>query len=144
MSEIQNLESDLSNFVQTVEKDVKVVFQDVITGASYSEQIITNVLTDAIPVASAVVSIIAPQDITYVNIISQVLGAIKAIAENTNTLATIASDIAQGANVSVQEATQLATDAKTAYQATVASIANISSLLTPIVQNAIVTVKKDV
>ena len=144
MSEIQNLESDLSNFAQTVEQDVKVVFQDIVTGASYSEQIITNVLTDAIPVADAVVSIIAPQDITYVNIISQVLGAIKAIAENTNTLATIASDIAQGANVSVQEATQLATDAKTAYQATVASINNISSLLTPIVQNAIVTVKKDV
>ena len=145
MSELQTLEQDLSNFVTDVEKDVNIVFKDIVNGASYAEQIITNVLTDAIPVASAVVSVIAPQDIVLVNIISQVLGDIKAIAENLANLSNQAAAVIQpNSNVSVEQATALATSAKTTYQATLSSIDNIVSQLTPIVQGAVVTIKKNI
>ena len=145
MSELQTLEQDLSNFVTDVEKDVNIVFKDIVNGTSYAEQIITNVLTDAIPVASAVVSVIAPQDIVIVNIISQVLGDIKAIAANLVNLSNQAAAVIQpGGNVSVEQATALATSAKTTYQATLSSIDNIVSQLTPIIQGAVVTIKKDV
>ena len=145
MSELQTIEQDLSNFITDVEKDVNIVFKDIVNGASYAEQIITNVLTDAIPVASAVVSVIAPQDIVLVNIISQVLGDIKAIAENLANLSNQAAAVIQpGNNVSVEQATALATSAKTTYQATLSSIDNIVSQLTPIVQGAVVTIKKNI
>ena len=145
MSELQTIEQDLSNFITDVEKDVNIVFKDIVNGASYAEQIITNVLTDAIPVASAVVSVIAPQDIVIVNIISQVLGDIKAIAENLANLSNQAAAVIQpGSNVSVEQATALATSAKTTYQATLSSIDNIVSQLTPIVQGAVVTIKKNI
>lgn len=145
MGELQTLEQDLSNFVTDVEKDVNIVFKDIVNGASYAEQIITNVLTDAIPVASAVVSVIAPQDIVIVNIISQVLGDIKAIAENLANLSNQAAAVIQpNSNVSVEQATALATSAKTTYQATLSSIDNIVSQLTPIVQGAVVTIKKNI
>ena len=145
MNELQTIEQDLSNFITDVEKDVNIVFKDIVNGASYAEQIITNVLTDAIPVASAVVSVIAPQDIVIVNIISQVLGDIKAIAANLANLSSQAAAVIQpGGNVSVKQATALATSAKTTYQATLSSIDNIVSQLTPIVQGAVVTIKKNI
>ncbi|MDA8052809.1 MAG: hypothetical protein M0012_01480, partial [Deltaproteobacteria bacterium] len=86
MSEIQNLENDVEKFINNAEKEVEVVFTDIVTGTSYAEQIIAKILTDAIPVADAVVSIVDPQALIYVNVFSQVLGAIKAIAGNINTL----------------------------------------------------------
>ena len=145
MSELQTLEQDLSNFVTDIEKDVNIVFKDIVNGASYAEQIITNVLTDAIPVASAVVSVIAPQDIVIVNIISQVLGDIKAIAENLANLSNQAAAVIQpNSNVSVEQATALATSARLTYQGTLNSINNIVSQLTPIVQGAVVTIKKNI
>ena len=145
MSELQTIEQDFSNFITDVEKDVNIVFKDIVSGASYAEQIITNVLTDAIPVASAVVSVIAPQDIVIVNIISQVLGDIKAIAENLANLSNQAAAVIQpNSNVSVAQATALATSAKTTYQATLSSIDNIVSQLTPIIQGAVVTIKKNI
>ena len=145
MSELQTIEQDFSNFITDVEKDVNIVFKDIVNGASYAEQIVTNVLTDAIPVASAVVSVIAPQDIVIVNIISQVLGDIKAIAANLVNLSNQAAAVIQpGGNVSVEQATALATSAKTTYQATLSNIDNIVSQLTPIIQGAVVTIKKNI
>ena len=145
MSELQTIEQDFSNFITDVEKDVNIVFKDIVNGASYAEQIITNVLTDAIPVASAVVSVIAPQDIVIVNIISQVLGDIKAIAENLANLSNQAAAVIQpNSNVSVAQATALATSAETTYKATLSSIDNIVTQLTPIVQGAVVTIKKSI
>ena len=145
MSELQTIEQDFSNFITDVEKDVNIVFKDIVNGASYAEQIITNVLTDAIPVASAVVSVIAPQDIVLVNIISQVLGDIKAIAENLANLSNQAAAVIQpNSNVSVAQATALATSAETTYKATLSSIDNIVTQLTPIVQGAVVTIKKSI
>ena len=86
MSELQTIEQDAVGFINNAEKEVEVVFNDIITGTSYAEQILSKILADAVPVADAVVSIVAPQDLVYVNIFSQILGAIKAIAGNVNTL----------------------------------------------------------
>ena len=147
MSEIQNLEKDLSNFVVNLENDVDTVFEDIIKGTSYAEQVITNILTDAIPATEAVVSVIDPQVITFVNIISQVLGDIKAIAENLNGLAQQASIVFKApggvsATISVSEAESLAKNALTTYNATIASIDNITAQLTPVVKNAVDTIAK--
>lgn len=143
MGEIQSIENDLTNFVQNIENDVDVVFKDIVTGASYAEQILSHVLDYAIPVTDAVVSVIAPQDIVYVNIITQVLGDIKAIAENLSSLSAQAAQAIQpGENVSVELAAALAKSAETTYTATLASINNITNQLIPIVKGAVVTVKK--
>ena len=150
MSEIQNLENDVKSFIATAEKDVEVVFTDIIEGTSYAEQIIAHILTDAVPVADAVVSIVDPQALVYVNVFSQVLGAIKAIAGNVNSLTgqmnaivELIKPIEQGADISVQEAENLVTNVKTTYNATVASIENITTQLKPVVQKAIAEVSKN-
>ena len=149
MSEIQNLENDVEKFINNAEKEVEVVFTDIVTGTSYAEQIIAKILTDAIPTADAVVSIVAPQDLVYVNVFAQILGAIQAIAGNVNTLTgqvnaivELIKPIEQGANISVAEVEKLVTDVKTTYDATVASIENITTQLKPVVQKAIVEVSK--
>ena len=150
MSEIQNLENDAENFINNAEKEVEVVFTDIVTGTSYAEQIIAKILTDAIPVADTVVSIVDPQALIYVNVFSQVLGAIKAIAGNVNSLTgqmnaivELIKPIEQGADISVQEVEKLVTNVETTYNATVASIENITAALKPIVQKAIVEVSKN-
>ena len=147
MSEITNLENDLSNFVVNLENDVDTVFEDVIKGTSYAEKVITNILSNAIPVTEAVVSIIDPQAITFVNIISQVLGDIKAIAENLNGLAQQARVVIKTQNnvsvrVTVGEAEALAKNALTTYNATIVSINNITTQLIPVLRNAVVTLEK--
>ena len=146
MSEITNLENDLSNFVVNLENDVDTVFEDVIKGTSYAEQVITNILSNAIPVTETVVSILDPQALTFVNVISQVLGDIKAIAENLNGLAQQASVVIKTQNnvsvrVTVGEAEALAKNALTTYNATIVSINNITTQLIPVLRNAVVTIE---
>ena len=143
MSEIQTIEQDLSNFAKNVENDVKIVFKDVVNGASYAETIITDVVNDAIPVTDAVVSILYPSAISYVNVIAQILGDIKAIAENLSNLSAQASSAAQGNTITAAEAQALAKSALTTYNATISSIDNITTQLTPIIKNAIVSIKKN-
>ena len=142
MSEITNLEKDLNNFVVNIENDVDTVFEDVIKGTSYAEKVITNILSNAIPVTEAVVSIIDPQAITFVNIISQVLGDIKAIAENLNGLAQAEATIQPNTDISAAQAEALAKSALTTYNATIASIDNITKQLIPVLRNAVVTLEK--
>ena len=143
MSEIQTIENDLSNFAKNVENDVSIVFKDIVSGASYAETIITDIVSNAIPVAEAVVSILDPQAITFVTIIAQVLGDIKAIAKNLSNLSAQASSVAQGNTITVAEAQALAKSALTTYNATISSIDNITTQLTPIIKNAIVSIKKN-
>ena len=144
MSEINVLEQDLSNFATNVIKDVRLVFSDVIKGASYAEEIISHIMTNAIPVAETVVSVIDPAAINTVNMISQILGNAKAAAENTVTISQSIENLAvlPGSNLSVETAKANTQSAVTAYNATVASIQSISSDLSKMVKNAVVTVPK--
>jgi len=143
MNEINVLEQDLSNFVTNVEKEVDVVFTDIVKGTSYAGEIIGNILTNAIPVAEAVVSVIDKPALVYVEMFAGILGDIKATAQNVNnTAALVAATVTPGANVSVEQATALATSAKTTYDATLASIEDISSKLSNVVKNSVVTVAK--
>lgn len=143
MSEINVLEEDLSNFVTNVEKDVDAVFTDIVKGASYAGQIISHILTDAIPVAEAVVSVVDKPALIYTEVFAGILGDIQAAAKNiSSTAALFSSTITPGANVSVEQATALANQAETAYQATLADIKDISSKLSALVKNSVVTVPK--
>jgi hypothetical protein len=144
MSEINVLEQDLSNFVTDVIKDVRLVFSDIIKGASYAEEIISHIMTDAIPVAETVVSVIDPAALNTVKMVSQILGNAKASAENTVTIAQSIENLAvlPGSNLSVETAKANTQNAVTAYNATVASIENISADLSAMVKKAVVTVPK--
>ncbi len=144
MSEINVLEQDLSNFATDVIKDVRLVFSDIIKGASYAEEIISHIMTNAIPVAETVVSVINPAAINTVKMISQILGNAKADAENTVTIAQSIENLAvlPGSNLSVETAKANTQNAVTAYNATVASIENISADLSAMVKKAVVTVPK--
>ncbi len=144
MSEINVLEQDLSNFATNVIKDVRLVFSDIIKGASYAEEIISHIMIDAIPVAEAVVAVVDPPAINTVNIISQILGNLKADAENAVTISQSIENVAvlPGSNLSVETAKANTQKAVTAYNATVASIQSISSDLSKMVKNAVVTVPK--
>ena len=144
MSEINVLEQDLSNFATNVIKDVRLVFSDIINGASYAEEIISHIMIDAIPVAEAVVAVVDPPAINTVNIISQILGNLKADAENAVTISQSIENVAvlPGSNLSVETAKANTQKAVTAYNATVASIQSISSDLSKMVKNAVVTVPK--
>ncbi|MHB8569663.1 MAG: hypothetical protein ACYC97_05625 [Metallibacterium sp.] len=143
MSEINVLEQDLSNFVVNVEKEVDVIFTDIVKGSSYAGEIIGNILTNAIPVAEAVVSVIDKPALVYVEMFATILGDIKATAKNVNTTAAlVAATVTPGGNISTEQATALATSAQTTYDATLASITDISSRLSNIVKNSVVTVAK--
>ncbi len=144
MSEINVLEQDLSNFATNVIKDVQIVFSDIIKGASYAEEIISHIMADAIPVTEAVVAIVDPSAVATVNMISQILGNAKAIASNVVTASQSIENMAvlPGSNLSVETAKANTQSAVTAYNATVASIQSISSDLSKMVKNAVVTVPK--
>ena len=143
MSEINVLEQDLSNFVVNVEKEVDVVFTDIVKGTSYAGEIIGNILTNAIPVTEAVVSVIDKPALVYVEMFASILGDVQAVSKNvSDTAALVASTVTPGGNISVAEATSVATSADTAYKATVASIADISTKLSDIVKSSVVTVAK--
>lgn len=142
MNFFETVETDAKNIFDYLENELKNLFNGIISGTSYAEQELSHILTDIVPVGEAVVAVLAPQDLQYVEIFAQILGDLKAYGEQMSSTATVLSQAASTGNISVTDATNLANSIKKTVTASQATYNNITSTLSGIAKKAVVVVPK--
>lgn len=141
MSELAILEKDAEGFINEVKIDIVNTFKDIVNGSSYAEKIFDDIITDVIPPAETAISILAPNDLIYAQIISTVAGDLEAVFENLNGTGQALSNAAATGSFNAAEVATLATSIKKTYEAGKASISNIKSQVENIVSKAVITTK---
>lgn len=139
MSELTVLEQDAQNFLNEVRQGIETIFKDIITGSSYAEVILTDIIKNVIPLGETAISILAPKDLIYAQIISTISGDLEAVFENLNGTGQALSNAAATGSFNAAEVATLATSIQKTYQAGKASIEGIKGQVQNILSKAIIT-----